>query len=485
MYRGDTLLAESGNALTKNYETLTTTSSNQLGISVVLQLSDSYIQQDLENMTKLIWIFITVVLLAALLWILVFSLLLWQPYRSISRALYNTGHLQTDPTDRIFTDALVSGITKLGNQVSDYKQIVEAQKERNRIHIFEKALYRGLYGEEARAAFYNVFPDFPAKWQLVQLQYASDDGTISSDMMQPLLIKQLQNYWKNLFLLPQNQDTLLVLLPLIKEETDHEKMKNLSSLVRQQHHFSVSVIFSRVYEDPAFLVDALQELEYEGFSIAPQSKSFSISIQQLQAIYSALQCGDAKTAIYALKNSTAKLLANDDQFTAKYSYRMISYVLVRLKLENNNIINVPIPPYRHDDIHKLFEEELPQCFTLIAECLKQQHVEQTEKLDQDILDFIQANLANQQLSVTLVAEQFHISAPTLQKRMNACSEMTFSAYVEHARMEKARQLLRDTNQTVQEIAEAVGYINSNSFYKAYKRCFGEPPLAYRNRAGEI
>ena len=482
VYRGNTLLAESGVALSKNYETLTTTSSNQLGISVVLQLSDSYIQQDLTNMTKLIWIFITIVLLAALLWILVFSLLLWQPYRSISQALYNTGHLQAEHTDKIFTDALVNGITKLGNQLSDYKEILELQKERSRIHIFEKALYRGLYGNEARETFYNAFPDFPGKWQLVQIQYASDNETVTPDLIQSVLIQQLQLYWKNLFLLPQNQDTLLVLLPLSETGTDAEKMENLCLLAKEHHHFSVSVIYSRIYEDPAFLSDALQELEYEEFSAAPQSKSYSVSMQQLQTIYAALQCGDAKTAVHTLKSSTVKLLANDDEFTAKYSYRMLSYVLVRLKLENSSIMNVPLPPYRHDNIHKLFEEDLSQCFTLIAERLKQQHAEQTEKLDQDILDFIQTNLANQQLSVTLVAEQFHISAPTLQKRMNSCCGMTFSAYVETARMEKARLLLRDTTATVQEIAEAVGYINANSFYKAYKRCFGEPPLSYRNEA---
>ena len=49
-------------------------------------------------------------------------------------------------------------------------------------------------------------------------------------------------------------------------------------------------------------------------------------------------------------------------------------------------------------------------------------------------------------------------------------------------MKQAQQLLRETADTVQEIAEAVGYINANSFYKAYKRCFGETPLSYRNRA---
>ena len=108
-------------------------------------------------------------------------------------------------------------------------------------------------------------------------------------------------------------------------------------------------------------------------------------------------------------------------------------------------------------------------------------MEQTQKLDQDILDFIQHNLTNQQLGVAFVAEQFHISPPTLQKRMNSCTGKSFSAYVETIRMEKAQQMLRDTSATVQEIAGAVGYINANSFYKAYKRCFGEPPLTYRQR----
>ncbi|MBQ6876616.1 MAG: helix-turn-helix transcriptional regulator, partial [Lachnospiraceae bacterium] len=70
---------------------------------------------------------------------------------------------------------------------------------------------------------------------------------------------------------------------------------------------------------------------------------------------------------------------------------------------------------------------------------------------------------------------------TLQKRMNSACGKTFSAYVESLRMQRAQQLLRETSDTVQEIAEAVGYINANSFYKAYKRCFGEPPLSYRNR----
>lgn len=85
VYAGDTLLAENGTPLSGNYKTLTAKMNNQLGISVVLQIPDSYIVQNLTSMTHLIRLFISVVLLAAILWVFVFSLILWAPSAISSR----------------------------------------------------------------------------------------------------------------------------------------------------------------------------------------------------------------------------------------------------------------------------------------------------------------------------------------------------------------------------------------------------------------
>ena len=161
---------------------------------------------------------------------------------------------------------------------------------------------------------------------------------------------------------------------------------------------------------------------------------------------------------------------------------MLGYVLVSLKMEFACIADVPIPTFHNGNIRQFFKAEMPQCFREIADRIRQQNTEQTEKLDQELLLYIQENFADPQLCVTMVAEHFQISASTLQKRMNSACGKTFSAYVETMRMQRAQQLLRETSDTVQEIAEAVGYINANSFYKAYKRCFGETPISYRNRA---
>ena len=119
----------------------------------------------------------------------------------------------------------------------------------------------------------------------------------------------------------------------------------------------------------------------------------------------------------------------------------------------------------------------------MAERIAQQRSVQSQSLEEEILRFIEDNIPNKQLCLTMVTDHFRISAPTLQKRLSTCVGKTFSAYVEVVRINRARQLLQETERTVSEIADAVGYTNANSFYKAYKRCFGVAPRAERSSKG--
>jgi len=475
IYTGDTLLAENGPPLSGNHKTLTAKMDNQLEISVVLQIPDSYVTQNLTSMTHLIRLFIGVVLLAAILWVLVFSLILWRPFRNIQQIIHHSGHMPKDSSG-----ALIDDILALNQQVSYYKEISETQRERNRIHLFEKTLYRGIHGEDALSSFLNAFPDFPRRWQLVMLQYVSDGSDIPSDTLQPTLVQSLQTLFPDVFLLPHDQDSFLLLLSATAD-SNHDILQSFCTQIEQKHRISITFACSKIYEDVTALQDAFQEIEAEDFLSVPRSQLNAISIQQLQTIYYALQCGDANAAITVLQKGTANTLAQNDLFSAKHSYRMLGYVLVSLKMEFACITDIPIPTFHNGNIRQFFEIEMAQCFREIADRIRQQNTEQTEKLDQDLLLYIQENFADPQLCVTLAAEHFQISASTLQKRMNTSCGKTFSAYVETLRMQRAQQLLRETTDTVQEIAEAVGYVNTNSFYKAYKRCFGEPPLSHRNR----
>jgi len=49
------------------------------------------------------------------------------------------------------------------------------------------------------------------------------------------------------------------------------------------------------------------------------------------------------------------------------------------------------------------------------------------------------------------------------------------------RLERARQLLRETTLPVLDVALATGFASSSQFARAYRRAFGEPPSATRMR----
>jgi AraC-like DNA-binding protein len=51
----------------------------------------------------------------------------------------------------------------------------------------------------------------------------------------------------------------------------------------------------------------------------------------------------------------------------------------------------------------------------------------------------------------------------------------------HVASERASELLRDTGERVNEIAEVVGYESVPSFNKAFRKWQGESPTAYRRR----
>ena len=57
--------------------------------------------------------------------------------------------------------------------------------------------------------------------------------------------------------------------------------------------------------------------------------------------------------------------------------------------------------------------------------------------------------------------------------------MNFSTYCQKVRIEKACQMLSETNDTVQSVAEKVGFTDMKFFYNVFKRITGEIPGEYQ------
>lgn len=480
---GDTLIATSGAELTSDYELLTATAS-AVELTVSLQIPNSYIEQDLAQLLRLVQIFLMIVALATAVWIALLAIAAARPLNRITDALYNSKHLSSEPGGKGTAAELAEWIKKLDSRLTNYEDIIAAQQENLRIHTLEKALYRGLYNQESREAFCAAYPVFPKRWRMALVQYGPEETGVDDSRLTLLFTECLHQELPGAILLPTDNDTLLVILSNEEGQDPAQMLEKLRVTIKARYGLLFSFTLSDAFDGPASLAGAYQQMEYESNTLpaasAPQREKPPLSLQQLQTMYMALSCGDEKAALSLLENAASSPALGQDFFLSKHTYQMIANMLVTVKLESSCDLNdIPIPPFSHGDIRKLYTEELPHCFSRIAGRIARQRKALTQDLDQSILSFINTNLGNPLLCISMVTDQFQISAPTLQKRLHAAVAQTFSAYVEDARMNKARKELMETDRTVQEISEGCGYTTPNSFYKAYKRRFREAPLSLR------
>lgn len=99
-------------------------------------------------------------------------------------------------------------------------------------------------------------------------------------------------------------------------------------------------------------------------------------------------------------------------------------------------------------------------------------------LAQRIALYIQENYAGN-LQMEELERQFFMSSSSLLLAFKKKKNMTITAYIEAVRMEKAKKLLKSGLCSVQDTAEAVGYLDANYFCKAFKRYTGSTPSKYR------
>ncbi|MDT8299725.1 MAG: helix-turn-helix domain-containing protein, partial [Spirochaetaceae bacterium] len=79
------------------------------------------------------------------------------------------------------------------------------------------------------------------------------------------------------------------------------------------------------------------------------------------------------------------------------------------------------------------------------------------------------------LSLKTLSYQMGISAPYLGKLFTEEIGEAFTTWLNRRRIDKAIEMMKTTDLSIREIAERVGYVNSNYFYKLFKKYMGLNP----------
>lgn len=83
--------------------------------------------------------------------------------------------------------------------------------------------------------------------------------------------------------------------------------------------------------------------------------------------------------------------------------------------------------------------------------------------------------------VRAMIDQSGLSRRSFGRRFQAATGFAPLDYVQRVRIEESKQLLETSKRTIEHVAAAVGYSDTVSFRRLFKRMVGETPAAYRRR----
>lgn len=148
------------------------------------------------------------------------------------------------------------------------------------------------------------------------------------------------------------------------------------------------------------------------------------------------------------------------------SHSLASSIILSGLLQENDTIEV-----RNRKFHELFIQ--------IQQELENKKSDRIDQVIAGINNRIEANYANPSLSIEMLADEIGISAAYMCRIYKQHTGSTINETLLNKRMEKARELLTESNASINTIAEKVGFTGSSYFYRAFKKVNGVTPNEYR------
>jgi len=87
----------------------------------------------------------------------------------------------------------------------------------------------------------------------------------------------------------------------------------------------------------------------------------------------------------------------------------------------------------------------------------------------------------EKISVRVMAKRSGLNERTFLRRFKKATGEAPLEYLQKMRIEKAKQLLTTTDQNLDQITTAVGYVDLSSFRRLFRQIVGLSPTAYRKR----
>ena len=205
----------------------------------------------------------------------------------------------------------------------------------------------------------------------------------------------------------------------------------------------------------------------------------SLNTRDVTALTAALQAGQIDAA-QSQWNQIFSRIRNDRYwdfcFSIQYIGNQINHLIDEFQLgdhwDASQFLN------QLTDIQDLHTEMGSLCQRITSAAIQKKKAHLSD-LAQQINDYIEQNYADPELSQQQIAAHFQMNAAYLSRQYQKSAELSLSDAIHRFRVRQACVLLADTEESVEFIAQKVGYNNIKYFFVLFKKWTGTTPKQYR------
>lgn len=277
--------------------------------------------------------------------------------------------------------------------------------------------------------------------------------------------------------------------------------------IKQKFEIGMSVAISNIYDTVEGIHKAFNEaldvveyiatlgikeqiIQYSSIKRDPQDL-FQIAciVEKEKMFLTCIKAEDYKNARTILNNIFVEYFDQNIhtlQLIKLHMSSLLNYLLVAVKKIKESI---QIDFFEEiDPVNRLLnaknivelQKQVNYIFDSIIKYSEWKKLESYNSRDEDIISYINNNYKNPNISMGVISSEFGISGSYLSRLFKKSKGIGLLDYIHKLRIDEAKHLMKNTNISIKEIAERVGYCNSLTMTRAFRRYEGINPSDYRH-----
>ncbi|MFD0676241.1 MULTISPECIES: helix-turn-helix domain-containing protein [unclassified Paenibacillus] len=442
---------------------------------------------------------------------------IYRPINKIVGYISLLGRKHSDGQDHLKEDEL-GFIDRIINYVYYENQSLRDSFEKNLPALRQKFLYDLIEGRVSSANMQELTEEIQMEFNYDSFQiivFETVDFSLEDkispryhDILEIIdgMVAEADNAHVVVKSIRKRNDKVITLLNLShhspKPEIIYDFIQKVTSYFEREHSRTFTVGIGNIYrsaeEVPLSYVEALSALQYkivkgEGSVIfvdevgKMSERSLIYSIETEKHIINCVKTGNMTALQHHLLALWGENLKEGD-FTPEIITNLFQALvgtairtIYEVQSTAEEIFGDSFDLYKEVNLHSRLQDKkqfIERIFRNISEWIQQKQQGQHTKLFNQIKEYVENNY-HIDLSLTILGENIGLSPSYLSSIFKEITGMNFVDYINTRRVEQAKLMLRQTNETVVEISDKVGFTNSNTFIRVFKRHEGITPGQFR------